>query len=164
MSHNNQSLNIRPATSDDIPTILTFIKNLAKYEKLSHTVVATEDKLRATLFGEQPAAEVIIAFLDDEPAGFALYFSSYSTFLAQPGMYLEDLYVNESLRGHGIGKALLHQLAQIAKARNYGRLEWSVLNWNQPAINFYESLGATPQDEWTVYRLTGDALSQLAEK
>ncbi|MGI0115577.1 N-acetyltransferase family protein [Zooshikella sp. RANM57] len=163
MSHNNQPLIIRPATSDDIPVILNFIKNLAQYEKLSHEVVATEDKLKATLFGEHPAAEVIIAFLGEEPAGFALYFSSYSTFLAQPGMYLEDLYVNETLRGHGIGKALLRQLAQIAQSRNYGRLEWSVLNWNQPAINFYESIEAKPQDEWTVYRLTGKALSQLAE-
>ncbi|MBU2711338.1 GNAT family N-acetyltransferase [Zooshikella harenae] len=163
MSNNNQPLIIRPATSDDVPTILNFIKNLAQYEKLSHEVVATEDKLKATLFGEHPAAEVIIAFLGDEPAGFALYFSSYSTFLAQPGMYLEDLYVNETLRGHGIGKALLRKLAQIAKSRHYGRLEWSVLNWNQPAINFYESIGAKPQDEWTVYRLTGTALNQLAE-
>lgn len=156
------SLSIRAATVNDVPQILRFIQALADYEKLSHQVVATEDKLRNTLFGDRPGAEVLIAEWNGEAAGFALFFSNYSTFLAKPGIYLEDLFVLPSMRGKGIGKALLIQLAKLCVDRDCGRLEWSVLDWNQPAIDFYLSLGAKPMDEWTVYRVTGDALPALA--
>lgn len=144
---------IRFATEADVPLILRFIRELAEYERLRHECVATEEQVRATLFGEKAYAEVIIAEEDGEPAGFALFFHSYSTFLAKPGVYLEDLYVRPELRGRGIGKALLMRLAAIARERNCGRLEWAVLNWNEPAIEFYKSLGARPLTEWTVFRL-----------
>ena len=157
---------IRPATSADVPVILAFIRSLANYEKLSHEVVATEATLRATLFpsdSARPAAECILAFTADGlPAGFALYFFNYSTFLAKPGLYLEDLFVRPELRGQGIGKALLLQLAQLANQRGCGRMEWSVLDWNQPAIDFYQSLGAELKSEWTTCRLTGPALARFA--
>jgi GNAT superfamily N-acetyltransferase len=153
---------IRPATPADIPTILRFIRSLAEYEKLLDAVVADEVKLRATLFGERPYAEVLIATWNGAPAGFALFFHNYSTFLAKPGIYLEDLFVDPELRGNGIGKALLMHLAKVAVERDCGRLEWSVLDWNEPAIGFYRRLGAQPMDEWTIFRLTGDALTQLA--
>ena len=125
---------------------------------------ATEEALHRTLFGERPAAEVLLAFWNNEPAGFALYFSSYSTFLAKPGIYLEDLFVEPEVRGHGIGTALLARLARVAVERNCGRLEWSVLDWNEPSIGFYRSLGAVAMDEWTGYRLTDAALERLAER
>lgn len=157
-------LTIRPAAEDDVPVILQFIRGLAEYEKLLAEVEATGEKLRATLFprAARPAAECVLAFQDDTPAGFALYFTNYSTFLAKPGLYLEDLFVVPSLRGRGIGKALLLHLARLANRRGYGRMEWSVLDWNQPAIEFYESIGARRMTEWQICRLTGPALAQYA--
>jgi GNAT superfamily N-acetyltransferase len=153
---------IRAATSDDVPLILQFIRALAAYEKMLDDVDATEERLRATLFPVQgrPAAECVLAFADDAPAGFALFFSNYSTFLARPGLYLEDLFVNPALRGRGIGKALLLHLARLANQRGCGRMEWAVLDWNAPAIAFYESLGARRLREWQICRLTGPALAQ----
>lgn len=154
---------IRPATADDLPLILSFIRGLADYEKLTHEVEATEEKLRNTLFGERPAAECLLAFASPgEPAGFALFFTNYSTFLAKPGLYLEDLFVQPQFRGRGIGKALLLHLAKLANTRGYGRMEWTVLDWNEPAIAFYESLGARRMREWQLCRLTGTELSQYA--
>lgn len=156
------ALTIRAAAERDVPLILAFIRELAEYERLLHEVVATEDRLRATLFGPRPAAEVVIAEMEGEPVGFALFFQNYSTFLAQPGIYLEDLYVRPEARGHGIGRALLGHLARVAVERGCGRLEWWVLDWNAPAIGFYRELGAEPMDDWTVYRLAGDALLSVA--
>jgi len=156
------TIRIVPATESDVPILLDLIRQLAEYEKLSHVVKATEERLRASLFGERPAAEAILAFFDQECAGFALFFANYSTFLAQTGLYLEDLYVKSHLRGKGIGYALLTHLAKIATSRDYGRLEWEVLDWNEPSIQFYKRLGAVPMDDWTKYRLTGDALERLA--
>jgi GNAT superfamily N-acetyltransferase len=155
-------MNIRFATEDDIPQILGFIQHLADYEKLSHEVVATEAMLKETLFGEKSYAEVLIAEQDQQPAGFALFFSNYSTFLAQPGIHLEDLYVLSKFRGYGIGKALLKRLAAITIERDCGRLEWAVLDWNTPAIDFYKSQGAVLMDGWATNRVTGDALHNLA--
>lgn len=157
-----QDLVLRSATESDVPLIFKFIRDLAVYEKLEHTVVANEDLIRKTLFGEQKYAEVILAYWKEEPAGFALFFHNYSTFLAKPGIYLEDLFVEPSLRGNGIGKALLKRLAQIAVERDCGRMEWAVLDWNEPSINFYKSLGALPMSDWIINRLTGDALVNLA--
>ena len=154
---------IRPAQPADLPLILAFIRDLASYEKLLHEVEATEEKLRATLFGERPAAECILAFDGGgAPAGFAIYFTNYSTFLAKPGLYLEDLFVKAEFRGKGIGKALLLHLARLANQRGCGRMEWSVLDWNQPAIAFYESLGAERKLDWTTCRLTGAELAKFA--
>ena len=155
-------LRIAPATENDLGLILSFIRKLAEYEKLSHMVVATEENIREHVFGPNPVAEVLLAYWDQEPVGFALFFRNYSTFLGRAGIYLEDLFVDPEQRGKGIGKALLIRLAQIAVERGYGRLEWAVLNWNTPSIEFYRSLGAAPEDEWTVYRVTGDALARLA--
>ena len=146
----------------DVPTILSFIRELAAYENLSHACVATEDDLKKTLFGERPYAEVLIARYKNVPAGYALFFHSYSTFLARPGIFLEDVYVTPELRRHGIGKAILREVAGIAHDRNCGRLEWAVLDWNEPSIAFYRSLGAEPMDEWTTFRLTENALAKLA--
>lgn len=157
------ALKIRPATENDVPHILGFIRELAEYEKLSHQVVATEETLRASLFGARPYAEILMAEWDSVPAGFALFFHNYSTFLAKPGIYLEDLFVRPAFRGRNIGKSLLVELARVAVQRGCGRLEWSVLDWNEPAIGFYKSLGAAPMDEWTVYRVAGEALNALAE-
>jgi len=154
-------MNIRSATPDDVPLILHFIRSLARYEKLEDRVVATEDGLRATLFGQPRFAEVLIAE-ESGPVGFALFFHNYSTFLGQAGIYLEDLYVEPDARGRGYGKALLARLAALAKERNCGRVEWAVLDWNTPSIDFYKALGAVAQDDWTVYRLTGEALERLA--
>lgn len=154
---------IKPATENDLSLILSFIKKLAVYEKLAHEVKATEDGLRETLFGQRRYAEVVIGYHHGEPVGFALFFHNYSTFLGKPGVYLEDLYVDEEHRGKGFGKALLLYLAGLAKERDCGRLEWAVLNWNEPAINFYKSLGAAPKDDWTIFRLTGEALDKLAK-
>ena len=158
------SLRIRSATSDDVPLIFGFIRGLAEYEKLLHEVEASEDKLRATLFpaSGRPAAECVLAFWETAPAGFALFFPNYSTFLAKPGLYLEDLFVPPEFRGRGIGKALLLHLARLANARGCGRMEWAVLDWNQPAIEFYESIGARRMREWQICRLTGPALARYA--
>lgn len=157
-------LNLRPATISDVPTILRFIRELAEFEKLLHEVEATEEKLRQTLFSPDARAEVIIAEQGGVPQGFALYFTSYSTFLAKNGIYLEDLYVSPGSRGQGIGTALLRRLAQVALDRGAGRLEWSVLDWNEKAIALYRKMGATPQSEWTVQRVTGKALESLAQR
>jgi GNAT superfamily N-acetyltransferase len=159
----NEQLEIRTATAADVPLILEFIKGLAEYEKLAHEVVADEALLHEQLFGERPGAEVVIAYLAGEPIGFALFFHNFSTFLGRRGIYLEDLFVKPDVRGHGVGRALLGHLARLAIARGCGRFEWAVLNWNEPAIKFYESLGAKPMNEWTVYRVTGEALNKLAE-
>ncbi|MGE4366993.1 N-acetyltransferase family protein [Thermomonas sp.] len=157
-------LSIRPATADDVPLIRQLIAELAEYEKLAHAAVATDDDLRAQLFGERPAAEVLIGEVDGEPAGFALFFHTFSTFLGKRGLYLEDLYVRPAYRGAGLGRHLMAALARIAVQRDCGRFEWSVLDWNQPAIDFYRRLGATGMDEWTVQRLEGAALHALAAR
>lgn len=155
-------LEIRPGTEDDVPLILSLIRELAEYERLSHEVVATEDTLRDSLFGERRVAEVLLGYIGDEPASFALFFHNFSTFLGRPGIYLEDLYVKPEFRGSGVGSAMLVRLARLARERSCGRLEWSVLDWNEPAIGFYEMLGASPVSGWTVYRVTGEALEELA--
>ncbi len=156
------SITLRSATAADVPQILAFIRGLADYEKLTHEVVATEETLQATLFPAtgKPAAECVLASWAGTPAGFALFFTNYSTFLAKPGLYLEDLFVLPEFRGRGLGKALLLHLARMANQRGYGRMEWTVLDWNEPAIAFYESLGAVRKREWQICRLTGAALEQ----
>jgi len=154
-------IRIVPATERDVPQILELIKGLAEYERLSHLVEATEDRLRRTLFGDRPAGEVWLAYTGEECAGFALFFTNYSTFLARPGLYLEDVFVKPHLRRKGIGLALLKKLAALARERDYGRMEWSVLDWNEPAINFYKKLGAVPLEEWTMFRLTGESLANF---
>jgi GNAT superfamily N-acetyltransferase len=156
-------LEIRAAGAADVPIILGFINKLAAYEKLSHEVVATEELLQETLFGARVRAEVAIAFLKQRPAGFVLFFHNYSTFLGRSGIYIEDLFVEESYRRRGIGSALLLHVARLAKGRDCGRLEWSVLDWNEPAIRFYKKLGAIPMSGWTVFRVTGESLDKLAE-
>lgn len=156
------SFQLRPAIEADVPVILKCIQGLADYERLSHECVATEALLRETLFGDERIAEVTLALSGDAPAGFALWFRSYSTFLARPGIYLEDLFVFPAFRGKGLGRELLASLARTAVDRGYGRVEWSVLDWNADAIRFYESLGARPMNEWTVYRVAGEALVGLA--
>jgi len=156
------NLVIRPAAEIDVPVILSFIKKLAEYERLSHEVVATEESLRTTLFGEKPYAEVVIGYYRNQPVAFALFFHNYSTFLGRPGIYLEDLFVLPEMRGKGFGRAMLGYLARVAKERNCGRLEWWVLDWNESAIHFYKNLGAIPMDEWTVFRVTEEALEGLA--
>ncbi len=156
------TLRIRPGELADVPTIAELIRGLARYEKLEHEVVMTEEKLTDSLFGDHRYAETLIAEDEDEPVGFALFLHNYSTFLAQPGIYLEDLFVVPEHRGRGIGRALLERLAQVAVDRGCGRLEWAVLDWNRDAIGFYERLGAKPNSEWTVYRLTGEPLHALA--
>jgi GNAT superfamily N-acetyltransferase len=156
------SLRIRAAIPADVPLILDFIRRLAEYERLAHEVVASERELAHWLFGPRPYAEVTIAEWGGQPAGFALFFHNFSTFLGRPGIYLEDLFVASEMRGHGIGRALLAHLAALAVERGCGRLEWWVLDWNEDAIRFYRSLGAEPMDEWTVFRVAGDALERLA--
>jgi GNAT superfamily N-acetyltransferase len=162
------AVSVRFATADDLATILDFIRQLASYEKLAHEVVADPATLASHLFGTQPRAEVLIAEVDRDggrvPAGFALFFHNFSTFLGRPGIYLEDLFVRPEMRGLGIGGTLLAHLARVAVERGCGRFEWSVLDWNEPAIGFYRSLGAEPLDEWTVFRVTGEALIRLAER
>src|ERR1700691_1030956 len=155
-------IRITPATEVDVPVILVMIRGSAEYEKLSHVVVATEEQLRLTLFGERPGAEVLLAHWDGEPIGFALFFPNYSTFLAQPGIYLEDLFVKPHARGKGAGLALFVELARIAVARGCGRVEWAVLDWNEPSIRFYKKLGAVAMDHWTTFRLTSEPLATLA--
>ncbi|MEO1243120.1 MAG: GNAT family N-acetyltransferase [Pseudomonadota bacterium] len=156
------TITVRKAKPGDEPVILNFITELATYEKLAHEVVATMDHIRKTLFTEYPKAFALIAEIDDAPVGFAVYFFNYSTFLGRHGLYLEDLFVPKDQRGLGVGKALLSHLAQIAVAQDCGRMEWSVLDWNAPAIEFYKSLGAQAMEGWTINRLTGEALSALA--
>jgi GNAT superfamily N-acetyltransferase len=154
-------IRIAPATESDVPLILRLISALADYERLSHQVAATEGALRETLFGDKPAAEVVIAYVDNVPVGFALWFYNYSTFLARQGLYLEDLFVLPEWRGHGIGRRLLSHLASIAVERGCGRMEWSVLDWNESAIGFYRKLGATVMEDWRICRLTGETLAAL---
>ena len=164
MTSHLRDLSIRFAVPTDVPVILSFIRDLAEYEKLLHEVVADEQTLKSTLFGVHPAAEVLIAELTGEPVGFALFFQTYSTFLARPGLFLEDLFVRPAARGKGVGLALMSALARIAVQRSYGRFEWNVLDWNEPAIQFYRSLGARPMSEWRGQRLTGAPLEALAER
>lgn len=154
---------IRAATKADVSIILSFIKKLADYERLAHEVVANEETLRETLFGRRRTAEVAIGYFNREPVGVVLYFHNYSTFLGRPGIYIEDLFVDEAFRRRGFGSALLRYVAGVANERRCGRLEWSVLDWNEPAINFYKKLGAVPMSEWTVFRVTGKELEKLSE-
>jgi GNAT superfamily N-acetyltransferase len=158
------TLTIRPAERADVPVIAELIRGLARFEKLEDEVTMTEDRLAAGLFGQHRYAETLIAEQGGEPVGFALFFHSFSTFLAQPGIYLEDLFVLPDHRGGGIGRALLRELARLAVERGCGRLEWAVLDWNRDAIGFYERLGARPNSEWTVYRLAGEALTSLGRE
>jgi len=155
---------IKPATKKDVPVILNFIKKLADYERLSHEVVATEELLQRTLFGQRRTAEVAIGYLDSDPVGFVLFFHNFSTFIGRPGIYIEDLFIDEQFRRRGFGGALLRHVAKLAAARECGRLEWSVLDWNEPAINFYKKLGAVSMNEWTVFRMTGENLQRLADR
>lgn len=161
------SIQIRPATPADVPLILQLIRELAEYEKAANQAIATPEALRRNLFGEGfgrgPVADCLIGELDGSPQGFALYFSNFSTWNGTPGIYLEDLFVRPAARGRGLGKALLIQLARIAAERGCGRLEWAVLDWNEPAIGFYKALGARPMDEWTVFRVEGAGIRRLAE-
>jgi GNAT superfamily N-acetyltransferase len=156
------TISIRRATPLDVPIILTFIRELAVYEKLADQVVATDDDMHLALFGERPVIEALIATNDGEPVGYALFFPTFSTFLGKPGMYLEDVYVRPAARGKGIGRKLLEHLARLTVERGWGRLEWSVLDWNEPSIKFYKKMGATPMEEWTVFRLTGQELRKVA--
>ena len=156
------AITIRPAVREDVPLVLAFIRELAEYERLAHEVQADEAGLAVQLFGTRPAADVLIAEVDGTPAGFALFFHNFSTFLGKPGLYLEDLFVRPQYRGLGLGKRLMARLARVALERGCGRFEWSVLDWNAPAIAFYRTLGAVGMDEWTVQRVTGDALQALA--
>src|SRR6478736_7846082 len=151
---------IRPARVEDVPIILQLIRDLATYERAPEEVIATEEQLVDVLFGKRPAAEVLLAFEGNSPVGFALFFHNFSTWLGRPGLYLEDLFVKPEKRGKGYGRALLERLAQIAKERGCGRMEWAVLDWNEPAIQFYRKLGAAPMDEWTVFRLTRDRIAE----
>ena len=162
MSGEVQGVAIRAARPDDAGVVLQFIRGLAEYERLAHECHATLEQVQQTLFGERPAAEVVLAWRGTEPVGFALFFPNYSTFLAKPGLFLEDLFVIPAARGAGVGRALLTYLANEAVQRGAGRLEWNVLDWNAPAIGFYESVGARPMSDWTTYRVTGDALTALA--
>ena len=157
-------IRIQPATPADVPFILQLIRELADYEHEPAAVLATEEMLQEALFGAKPAAEAAIALDDDEPAAFALWFQTFSTWLGCPGLWLEDLYVRPHLRRRGIGRALLVHVATLAQERGYGRVEWSALDWNQPAIDFYRTVDATRMEEWTTYRLTGDALERLARR
>ena len=158
------NLVVRPATVADVPIILDLIRDLATYERAPNEVTATEEQLVDVLFGPRPAAEVLLAFEQETPVGFAVFFHNFSTWLGRPGLYLEDLFVRPEQRGKGYGRALLVHLAKIARERGCGRMEWAVLDWNEPAIQFYKKLGAAPQDEWTVFRLTRDGIAKLAGK
>lgn len=164
LATSNPDMELRFASERDTGLIFKFIKALADYERLAHEVVADVETLRLSLFGEQKVAEVILAEFCGQPAGFALFFHNFSTFLGKPGLYLEDLFIEPKLRGNGIGRELLSCVARVAVQRGCGRLEWSVLDWNEPAIGFYKKLGASAMDGWTVFRLTGDSLNELAKK
>ena len=164
MTMSDSDLQIRRAMAADIPIILQLIRDLAEYERAPNDVLATESQLHDVLFGDRPAAEVLLAFANDEPVGFAVYFFNFSTWLGRPGLYLEDLFVKPEMRGKGYGRALLTRLAAIAQERGCGRMEWAVLDWNEPAIQFYKKLGAKPMDEWTVFRLTSEGIAALAAK
>jgi GNAT superfamily N-acetyltransferase len=155
---------IRPACVEDVSIILELIRDLATYERAPHEVIATEEQLVDVLFGKRPTAEVLLAFEGNSPVGFALFFHNFSTWLGRPGLYLEDLFVKPEKRGKGYGRALLVELAKIARDRGCGRMEWAVLNWNEPAINFYRAIGAKPMDEWTVFRLTREGITKLAKE
>jgi GNAT superfamily N-acetyltransferase len=159
-----RAFRIRPAEIGDVPVILELIRDLATYERAPNDVTATEEQLREVLFGAKPAAEVRLAFEDDVAVGFGVFFHNFSTWLGKPGLYLEDLFVRPEHRGKGYGRALLVDLAKIAGERGCGRMEWAVLDWNDPAIQFYRKLGAKPMDEWTVFRLTRDGIARLAEQ
>jgi GNAT superfamily N-acetyltransferase len=163
MSEELQTLEIRPARRSDVPLILQLIRDLATYERAPNDVTATEKRLTEVLFGEKPSAEVLLAFENETAVGFAVFFHNFSTWLGRPGLYLEDLFVKPEDRGKGFGRALLIHLAKIARERGCGRMEWAVLDWNEPAIEFYRKLGAKPMDEWTVFRLTGDGIAKLAD-
>lgn len=154
---------IRTTSVEDVPLILDFIRGIADYERLLHEVVATEETLTESLFGDKPSAEVLIGEWAGEPVAFVVFFHNFSTFMGRPGIYLEDLFVKPEWRGRGIGKILLQYLARIAKQRNCTRFEWNVLDWNEPALKFYHSLGAVPMDEWTIHRVSGESLDSLAE-
>ena len=160
----SENFEIRAGKTEDVPIILGLIHDLATYERAPDEVVATEDQLVDVLFSERPAAEVLLAFENESPVGFAVYFYSFSTWLGRPGLYLEDLFVKPEKRGKGYGRALLVELAKIARDRGCGRMEWAVLDWNEPAIKFYRALGARPMDEWTVFRLTREEIATLANE
>lgn len=154
-------LTLRAAVASDCPLVLSFIRDLASYEQLMNEFEATEEKLRATLFSEKPAAECLLAFVGDAPAGFAVFYTNYSTFLAKPGLYVEDLFVKPAFRKRGVGRALLAHIAGLANDRGCGRVEWTVLDWNEPAIEFYKTFGAAPMEDWRLCRLAGDALAKF---
>jgi GNAT superfamily N-acetyltransferase len=156
------NFSIRQATEQDVPLILSFIRQLAEYERLSHEAVVNEKTLRESLFGPRRYAEVLLGYAGEKPVAFAVFFHNFSTFLGRPGLYLEDLFVIPEMRGKGFGRTMLVELARIARERNCGRFEWAVLDWNQPAIQFYKNLGAIPMDEWTIFRVTGEALGRLS--
>ncbi len=156
-------LRIAPATRKDVPLLLALIRELAEFERLTHVVRVTEAVLEESLFGDRPAAEAVLGYCNDEPVAYAVFFTNFSTFLGRPGLYLEDLYVRPSARRSGIGKAMLRYVAQVCVERGYGRIEWVVLDWNEPAIRFYQSLGAAPVPEWRVFSLGGDALTDLTK-
>src|SRR6058998_1492567 len=157
-----ENFDIRSASVEDVPIILQLIRDLATYERAPHEVTATEEQLIDVLFGQRPSAEVLLAFEGKSPVGFAVFFHNFSTWLGRPGLYLEDLFVKPEKRGEGYGRALLVELAKVARDRGCGRMEWAVLDWNEPAIKFYRTLGAKPMDEWTVFRLTRDEIARLA--
>ena len=157
------SVEIRPAAVSDLPAMMVLVRELAEYERLSHAVIATEASFEAALFGARPTAEALVALVNSEMVGYAIYFQNFSTFVGRAGIYLEDLYVRPEQRGGGIGKGLLSRVAQVAVERQCKRLEWAVLDWNEPSIQFYKSLGAEPLEEWTIYRMTPTAIAQLAQ-
>jgi len=163
MNNDPQNFEIRPARVEDVPIILQLIRDLATYERAPNDVTATEEQLVDVLFGSRPSAEVLLALEADTAVGFAVFFHNFSTWLGRPGLYLEDLFVKPEMRGKGYGRALLVRLAKIARERGCGRMEWAVLDWNDPAIQFYRKLGAKPLDEWTVFRLTGEGIAKLAD-
>jgi len=154
-------LQIRPAKESDVPVVVDFIRKLAEYGDISSEATVTQADVRAALFGPRPVAEALLAYVGDEPAGFAVFSFTFSSFMGKPGIYVEDLFVEHRFRGHGVGKALLITLAQAGRERGCGRLEWSVLNWNEQAMEFYQDIGAVPMEEWTTFRLTGEALERL---
>ncbi|HJX25497.1 MAG TPA: GNAT family N-acetyltransferase [Chthoniobacterales bacterium] len=162
MNNEPRNFEIRPARVEDVPIILQLIRDLATYERAPNDVTATEEQLAEVLFGARPSAEVLLAFEQDTAVGFAVFFHNFSTWLGRPGLYLEDLFVKPEVRGKGYGRALLVHLAKIARERGCGRMEWAVLDWNDPAIQFYRKLGAKPMDEWTVFRMTSDGIAKLA--